>query len=87
VPPTSTATPSIARISNTNGRVLDLLQIPGGPSIGRLRSGDYITVLYGIEVFDGLIWLEIMDKDGRIGWIPQINLSVVTLTPTVTETP
>lgn len=87
VPPTFTATPSIARISNTNGRILDLLQTPGGPSIGRLRSGDYITVLYGSEVFDGLVWLQVMDKDGRIGWIPQIYLSVVTLTPTVTLTP
>lgn len=78
IPPTFTATPSLARMTNT----LDLLQSPGGPSIGRLRSGDFITVLYGSEVFDGLVWLEVMDKDGRIGWIPQINLSVVTLTPT-----
>jgi hypothetical protein len=44
-------------------------------------------VLYGSEVFDGLVWLEVMDKDSRIGWIPQINLSVVTLTPTVTAKP
>ena len=82
VPPTFTPTPSLARVANTNGRSLDLLQSPDGPSIGKLRSGDYITVLYGNEVFDGLVWLQVMDKDGRIGWIPQINLSVVTLTPT-----
>jgi uncharacterized hydrophobic protein (TIGR00271 family) len=87
IPPTFTATPSLARITNTNGRILDLVQTPGGPSIGRLRSGDYVTVLYGSEVFDGLVWLEVMDKDSRIGWIPQINLSVVTLTPTVTAKP
>ena len=87
VPPTPTATPSVARITNTNGRILDLVQTPGGPSIGKLRNGDYITILYGTEVFDGLVWLEVMDKDGRIGWIPQINLSIVTLTPTVTVTP
>ena len=84
VPPTFTATPSLARIANTNGRILDLVQSPGGPSIGRLRAGDYITVLYDSQVLDGLVWLQIMDKDGRIGWIPQINISVVTLTPTVT---
>ena len=87
IPPTPTATPSTARIANMNGRILDLVQTPGGPSIGKLRTGDYITVLYGNEVFDGLVWLEVMDKDGRIGWIPQINLSIVTLTPTVTTTP
>jgi hypothetical protein len=67
-----------------NGRLLDLLQSPGGPSIGRLRNGDYITVLYGNDVSDGLVWIQVMDKDGRIGWIPQINLSIVTVTPTVT---
>jgi len=70
IPPTYTATPSLARITNTNGRILDLVQTPGGPSIGRLRNGDYITVLYGSEVFDGLVWLQVMDVDGRMGWIP-----------------
>ena len=87
IPPTFTPTPSLARITDTNGRILDLVQTPGGPSIGRLRSGDYVTVLYGSRVLDGLVWIEVMDKDGRIGWIPQINLSVVTLTPTVTIAP
>ena len=87
VPPTFTPTPSLARITDTNGRILDLVQTPGGPSIGRLRSGDYVTVLYGSRVLDGLVWIEVMDKDGRIGWIPQINISVVTLTPTVTVVP
>ena len=87
VPPTPTATPSVARITGMNGRLLDLLQSPDGPSIGKLRNGDYITVLYGNDVFDGLVWLQIVDKDGRVGWIPQINLSIVTLTPTITATP
>lgn len=87
IPPTATPTPSIARITNTGGRTLDLLQTPGGPSIGTLRNGDYITVLYGSEVLDGLVWLEVLDKDGRLGWIPQIYLAVVTLTPTATSTP
>jgi len=87
IPPTLTPTPSLARITNTNGRILDLVQTPGGPSIGRLRNGDTITVLYDSQILDGLVWLQVMDKDGRIGWIPQINLSVVTLTPTATGTP
>jgi hypothetical protein len=86
-PPTFTATPSVARITDTNGRLLDLVQTPGGPSIGKLRTGDYITVLYGSQVLDGLVWLQVMDSDGRIGWIPQINVSVVTLTPSVTVQP
>jgi uncharacterized hydrophobic protein (TIGR00271 family) len=87
IPPTASATPSVARITNTNGRILDLVQSPGGPSIGTLRNGDILTVLYGSEVMDGLVWLQVVDRDGRIGWIPQIHLSVVTLTPSVTPTP
>ena len=87
IPPSATVTPSVARITNTDGRILDLVQSPGGPSIGRLRNGDILTVLYASEVMDGLVWLQVVDRDGRIGWIPQIYLSVVTLTPSVTPTP
>jgi len=81
IPPTFTPTPSLAQVINTNGRTIDILQTPGGPSIGKLRAGDRIMILYQTDVFDGLVWLQIMDKDGRIGWIPQINISVVTSTP------
>lgn len=79
--PTPTATPALAQIPRENGRVLDLVQQPGGPSIGKLRPGDFVTVLYGTNVSDGYVWIEVMDADGRIGWVPQIYLSVVTLTP------
>ena len=87
--PTPTATPALAQIQRNNGRILDLVQQPGGPSIGKLRPGDFVTVLYGVEVMDGLVWNEVMDVDGRIGWVPQVNLAVVTLTPapTATSTP
>jgi hypothetical protein len=61
-----------------------MLQEPGGPSIGRLRLGDHVLVLYGNEVANGLVWLEVQDQDGRIGWIPQINLFTITLTPSPT---
>ena len=69
--------------------MLQLVQQPGGPSIGVLRPGDFVTVLYGTDVLDGLVWIEVRDVDGRIGWLPQIYLSVVTLTPepTATATP
>ena len=86
---TPTATPALAQIQRNNGRILDLVQQPGGPSIGKLRPGDFVKVLYGVEVKDGLVWTEVMDVDGRIGWVPQIDLTVVTLTPepTATSTP
>jgi uncharacterized hydrophobic protein (TIGR00271 family) len=87
VPPTPTATPQLAQIPSNTIRTLDLVQQPGGPSIGKIRPGDFVTVLYGTKVYDGLVWWEVMDTDGRIGWLPQISLTVVTFTPTMTTTP
>jgi len=75
----------MAQVINTSGRILDLLQQPDGPSTGKLRQGDPLIVMYGEKVFNGLVWIEVIDQDGRIGWLPQINLTVVT--PTATSTP
>ena len=86
IPPTPTATPQLAQIPRNALKTLDLVQQPGGPSIGRVRPGDFVTVLYGTQVYDGLVWLEVMDAEGRIGWLPQIEMAVVTYTPTKTAT-
>jgi hypothetical protein len=89
VPPTATATPQLAQIprNSNNGRTLDLVQEPGGPVVGQIRPGDVVTVLYGSKVYEGLVWWEVMDAEGRIGWLPQIQLAVVTYTPTETTSP
>jgi uncharacterized hydrophobic protein (TIGR00271 family) len=79
--PSPTATPALARVVNTGGYKLDLLQSPGGPSIGTLRPRDSVSVLYGEQIFQGLVWLQVRDSEGRIGWVPQIYLAVVTFTP------
>ncbi|NOY99722.1 MAG: TIGR00341 family protein [Chloroflexi bacterium] len=93
---TSTPTPAMARIVNpfnTYTQCLEIRQNPGydGPNIGRLGIGKYVTVLYGQETADGLVWLEVEDDDGRVGWLPQVCLTTVTLTPSrtppVTATP
>jgi hypothetical protein len=62
---------------------LRLRQFPGGPVIATLREGAPITVLYGVEILNGLVWIEVRDVEGRLGWIPQIYV----LTPTATLTP
>ena len=85
--PTPTVTPSVARLANTDGRILELVQTPGGPSIGKLRPGDVLTVLYKTQVKDGLVWQQVRDADGRLGWVPQIYLMAVTSTPTPDSTP
>ena len=83
--PTSTFTPTtypgFAAGSIFPG--LKLRQSPGGPEIATLREGDALIVLYGQEIVDGLVWVEVQDSAGRIGWIPQIYV----LTPTLTANP
>ncbi len=87
VPPTPTATPQLAEIPKSAVGTQALVQQPGGPSIGVIHPGDFVTVLYGSRVYDGLVWWEVMDAEGRLGWLPQIELAVVTYTPTPTATP
>lgn len=86
IPPTPTATPELAQIPEDSG-ILELVQSPGGPSIGQVQDGDLVTVMYETQVYDGLVWLQVVDFEGRIGWLPQIHLMVVTYTPTATGTP
>jgi len=62
---------------------LRLRQSPGGPAIATLRDGEHLIVLYGQEIANGLVWVEVRDASGRIGWIPQIYV----LTPTPTDIP
>lgn len=84
--PTVTPTPSLARVANTEGRGLRLRQSPDGPVIAALRQGDTLTVLYGHAILNGLVWVEVLDAEGRLGWVPQAYLTIVTLTPTITPT-
>jgi uncharacterized hydrophobic protein (TIGR00271 family) len=85
--PTATPTPSIAEVDNTLGRGLRLRQFPEGPIIGTMREGDPIIVLYGMETVNGLVWIEVQDKDRRVGWVPQMFTTIVTITPTPSITP
>ena len=86
IPPTPTATPQLAQIPRNGFQTKDLVQQPGGPSIGQVRPGDFVTVLYETRVYDGLVWWQVRDAEGRIGWLPQIDMAVVTYTSTPTET-
>jgi hypothetical protein len=53
---------------------MQLRQSPDGPPIAALREGEPLTVLYGVEVVDGLVWVEVQDSSGRVGWIPQVYI-------------
>ncbi len=78
--PTSTATPVPfeARIIWPDTPALTLYQEPGGPSIGRLYFSQLVTVYHDQQNYDGLVWVKIRDDQGRIGWLPQNYLEVLT---------
>lgn len=84
--PTATPTPALAEVQITSLPPMQLRQFPGGPVIGPvLRNGSQLTVLYGYEVVGGLGWVEVVDSEGRVGWVPEIYL--VILPPSATPTP
>lgn len=86
---TSTPTPEIAQLQNLFAnyeQCLTLRQGPGfnRPEIARLYNRNMVTVLYGEEIVEGLVWVQVRDADQRVGWLPQICMQVVTLTPSAT---
>lgn len=87
--PTSTPTPEIGLAANLTFPGLRMRQWPDGPIIALLRERQTLTILYGYEVVNGLVWIEVMDEEGRVGWIPQVYVLVVTptFTPTSRVTP
>jgi uncharacterized hydrophobic protein (TIGR00271 family) len=85
--PTQTSTPALAKAISTGMPGLRLRQSPEGPEIAVIRHNQPLTVLYGYEIVNGLVWIEVEDAEGRVGWIPQIYLLEITLTPTDTATP
>jgi uncharacterized hydrophobic protein (TIGR00271 family) len=85
--PTNTNTPANAEVWLRVIPGLELYQSPGGPVIGILEEGQVVTVLYRRLEYDNMIWVEVMDPEGRIGWILEIYLVRTTATPTPSITP
>jgi len=84
--PTDTPTPYPGYLGGLVFPGLRLRQFPNGPVIATYYQGTSLTVLYGLEIVDGLVWIEVQDAEGRIGWIPQIYVLTSTPTPTNTAT-
>lgn len=85
--PTNTNTPANAEVWLRVIPGLELYQRPGGPVIGILEEGQVVTVLYRRLEYDNMMWVEVMDPEGRIGWILEIYLVRTTSTPTPSITP
>ncbi|MEW6094787.1 MAG: DUF389 domain-containing protein [Chloroflexota bacterium] len=78
----ATPTPAQAQVQITGLPPLQLYQSPGGPVVGQLRANQQLTVLYGRQVYMSLVWVEVMDEEGRVGWVPEVYLQPIEMTPT-----
>ncbi len=78
--PTATATPIPyeARVIWPQTPELSLYQQPGGPSIGRLYYSQIVMFHHAQENYEGLVWVKISDDQGRVGWLPQNYLEILT---------
>ncbi len=83
---TSTSTPAQARVFITGVPQLRLYQSPGGPVISILRSNQLLTVLPEEVIYDYMVWVKVIDEEGRQGWLPKIYVFQLTATPTATYT-
>lgn len=79
--PTLTPTPGLVRVITLKVPQLQLYQSPGGPVIGQIRVGQTLTLLYERQEVNGLVWVQVRDEEGRIGWIPEAYLTQITPTP------
>ncbi|MBE0669603.1 MAG: DUF389 domain-containing protein [Anaerolineales bacterium] len=79
--PTATNMPGLVQSIATGLPRLQLYQSPSGPVIGQIHPGQVLTLLYDRVEMGGLIWVEVVDVEGRVGWVPEIYLLVVTATP------
>ncbi len=85
IPPTPT--PRTALVIRTGvPPYYNLYQEPGGPVIAVLSVNAVLLDLHETTTYDGLIWVRVMDVEGRIGWFPQRYLQYPTITPVPTAT-
>ncbi len=69
---TPTATPILAQVGGTGGMGVWMYQQPGlmGGKIGALRDGTVLTVIGGPVKANGYNWIQVIDPQSRLGWIP-----------------
>ncbi len=83
---TPTFTPAQARVFSSSVPAMRIYQNPGGPIIGTLRPNQLIIVLLEEELFENIMWVKILDEEGREGWVPKIYVFQLTATPSPTST-
>ncbi|PKO13059.1 MAG: hypothetical protein CVU39_20670 [Chloroflexi bacterium HGW-Chloroflexi-10] len=84
--PTYTPSPAQAKVLSTILPLMRIYQSPGGPVISTLTQNQLLTILPGETVFQNLVWVEVVDAEGRHGWVPKIFVYIITATPLPTWT-
>ena len=80
----ATPTPRNALINRTAiPPYTNLYQEPGGPVIAQLTQNSKLLDLHNTMIYEGLVWSQVLDEEGRVGWVPSIYLRYPTDTPTV----
>jgi hypothetical protein len=71
--PSPTPTPVLAQVSGTEGLGVWMYRQPGfdGIKIAALREGAVAAVAGGPVEADGYLWIQVVDRRGRMGWIPE----------------
>ncbi|MCE1254867.1 MAG: DUF389 domain-containing protein [Anaerolineae bacterium] len=87
ITPLPSLTPALGKIIRVSLPELRIFQDPGGPIIGNLSPSQKITVNQKRQIFNGLVWVQITDSDGRVGWIPDIYVQILDPEPTLTPNP
>jgi len=62
-----------------------LYQEPGGAVIAGVTLNEMLYDLEETLVYDGLVWIKVMNEAQQMGWIPQLYLGTLTPAPTPTD--
>lgn len=79
--PTNTPLPVVVKAHGTKLPGLVLRQWPEGPEIATILHNQQLSILYERQIVNGLVWVQVSDVDGRVGWIPLIYILQKTSTP------
>ena len=83
---TFTSTPAQARALLYTIPLMRIYQYPGGPVIGLLAQNQLLTIMPQEVIYGNLVWVQVVDGDGREGWVPKVFIHILTPTPSPSAT-
>ena len=82
-----TSTPQVVYVVRSSVPAYNTLyDEPGGNILTYLSANQQLFDLNQTMVYDGIVWINVRDDQGNIGWFPEIYLSYPTQTATATPT-